>query len=382
MSDLILRFPEHVIFGTDVINRLGHLVGAVGNRCFIITESVMRQNGIIEHIEEILDRRSISAIVHDEIGAGATTANLQSLVQMARASHAEVIVGVGGMRVLSAARITAVAADGNVELGDVLSGRVTQKPSVAYIEVPASYRNHFMLRDECIVTDGTTKHPLVVTVPERTTRAVVVDPNLTLSMSPKYAAAAMMDTLLAAVEGYVSTRSTFYSDTLLLVAIRRLATALDGITETPNDPKHRITASESGMLTALALAATSQGVGGALAYAINSRYMVPKSWIATVLLPHVMDATVNARPEKLKQIAHALGEEARDLKPAEAAYQASAAVRRTIGKLELPGRLREMDLVIDDLVDVAEVASAMEMCGSTPIPHTPSDLYDLIKQAF
>jgi hypothetical protein len=41
-----------------------------------------------------------------------------------------------------------------------------------------------------------------------------------------------------------------------------------------------------------------------------------------------------------------------------------------------------MDLVIDDLVDVAEVASAMEMCGSTPIPHTPSDLYDLIKQAF
>jgi alcohol dehydrogenase len=192
----------------------------------------------------------------------------------------------------------------------------------------------------------------------------------------------MMDTLLAAVEGYVSTRSTFFSDTLLLVAIRRLGSALRGITETPNDPKHRITASESGMLASVALAATSQGVGGALSYAINSRYTVPKSWIATVLLPHVMDATVNARPEKLKQIAHALGEEARELKPAEAAYQASAAVRRTIGKLELPGRLRDMDLAIDDLVDVAEVASAMEMSGSTPIPHSPSDLYDLIKLAF
>jgi alcohol dehydrogenase class IV len=253
---------------------------------------------------------------------------------------------------------------------------------VAYIEVPASYRNHFMLRDECVITDATTKHPLVVSLPEHTTHAVLVDPNLTLSMSPKYAAAAMMDTMLAAVEGYVSTRSTFFSDTLLLSSVRRLGEALYGITDTPNDPKHRVAASEAGMLTALALSATSQGVGGALAYAINSRYTVPKSWIATVLLPHVIDATVSARPEKLKQVAHALGEEARELTPSDAAYQASAAVRRIIGRLELPGRLREMDLAIDDLVDVAEVASGLEMCGSTPIPHTQSDLYNLIKLAF
>jgi alcohol dehydrogenase len=381
MSDLILTFPQHLVFGPDVIQRIGQIVGNLGNRCFIITESVLRQHGTIDHIEDILDRRSISNIVYDDLGPGATTAGLEKLVTVARASQTEVVIGVGGMRVLAAARIVATAARG-AEVGDILAGRVREPSPVAYVEVPASYRNHFMLRDECIVTDATTHHPVLVSLPEGTTNAVIVDPNLTLSMSPKYAAAAMMDTMLAAVEGYVSSRATFYSDTLLIDAITRLAGALKGITETPNEPKHRIRASEAGLLAAMALASSSQGIGGALSYAINSVHAVPKSWIATVLLPHVLDTAVMARPDKLKRVAHALGEEVRELKPADAAYQASAAVRRIIGLLELPGRLREMDLAIDDLVDVAELAAALDMSASSPVPHTTSDLYDLIKLAF
>jgi alcohol dehydrogenase len=381
MSDLILNFPGTVVFGPDVIQRIGQIVSALGSRCFILTESVLRQHGTIDHIEDILDRRSISHLVFDEIGPGATSAGLEKLLSVIRASQSDVIIGVGGMRVLSAARVVA-AASRDRQLGDVLAGRVTGRSSIAYVEVPASYRNHFMLRDQCVITDATTRHPLIVQLPERTTSAVIVDPNLTLSMSPKYAAAAMLDTMLAAVEGYVSVRSSFLSDTMLIEAITRLGAALRGITETPNDPRYRVMASEAGLLTALALASTSQGVGGALSYAINSVHSVPKSWVATILLPHILDTTVLARPDKLKRVAHALGEEVRELKPADAAYQASAAVRRQIGLLELPGRLREMDLAIDDLVDVAEVAAAMDMSASAPVPHTTSDLYDLIKLAF
>lgn len=382
MSDLVLHFPPQVVFGTDSINRIGQVIGSLGNRCFIVTESVLRQHGTIDHVQDVLDRRGISAIVHDEVGPGASTAGLQYLVSLARASQAEVVVGIGGIRVLAAARVASVAAGTRAELADVLSGKVKGRSPIAYVEVPSSYRNHVMLRDECVMTDGTTRHPIVVPVPEGTTRAVLVDPNLTLSMSSKYAAAAMMDTLLAAVEGYVSNRSSFYSDTLLLEAIALLGRALTGITETPNEPKHRVAASQAGLLSAVALASTSQGIGGALSYAINSRYTVPKSWIATILLPHVIDVLVSARPDKLKRVSHALGEQVRELKPEDAAYQASAAVRRIIGKLELPGRLREMDLAIDELVDVAEFASAMDMSATAPVPHTTSDLYDLVKLAF
>lgn len=387
MSDLILRFPDQIVFGTDVINRIGQIVSQLGSRCFVVTESVLRQNGTIDQIEEILDRRAVESIIFDEIGPGATTAGLPELVSMARASKARVVVGIGGMRVLSASRVVSVAVSPDVELGDVLSGRLasgTSRASVApgYVEVPSSYRNHFMLRNECVLTNGATRLPMVIQLPADTTAAVLVDPNLTLTMSPKYAAAAMMDTLLAAVEGFISTRSSFYTDTLLIRAIELLGAALRGISDAPTDPRHRIQASEAGLLVSMGLAASSQGVGGALAYTINSRYTIPKSWVATVLLPHIIDSSVHARPEKLRRVAVALGAEVEDLKPGEAAYRASDAVRTIIGRIELPGRLREMDLAIEDLVDVSEAASSLEMSASAPAPHTASDLYDLIKQAF
>jgi len=382
MADLILRFPRQVVFGTDVINRIGQTIAPFGSRCFIVTESVLRQNGTIEQIESILSRRAINSIVYDEIGPGATTAGLNELVAVARASQARVVVGVGGMRVLSAARVVSVAAAPDVELGDVLSGRAKSNGQTRYIEVPSSYRNHFMLRNECILTDAITRQPLLVNLPEETTTAVLVDPNLTLTMSPKYAAAAMMDTLLAAVEGYISVRSSFYSDTVLYQAITLLGTALMGISDTPNDPRHRILASEAGLLTSVGLAASSQGVGGALAYTINSRYTIPKSWVATVLLPHIIDSSVHARPEKLRNVALALGEDVEQQKASDVAYRASEAVRRIIGRAALPGRLREMDLAIDELVDVSEMASSLEMAASAPAAHTASDLYDLIKQAY
>ncbi len=382
MSDLILRFPDQIVFGTDVINRIGQVVSSFGSRCFLVTESVLRQNGTIEQIEEILDRRAVESIVFDEIGPGATSAGLAELVSMAGASKARVVVGVGGMRVLSAARIISVALAPGMELGDVLSGRARPQRSTHYVEVPSSYRNHFMLRSECVMTDGATRQPMVIQLPENTTDAVLIDPNLTLSMSPKYAAAAMMDTLLAAVEGLISTRSSFYSDTVLLRAIEMLGEALRGISDAPGDPRHRIQASQAGVLTSMGLAASSQGVGGALAYTVNSRYTIPKSWVATILLPHIIDSSVHARPEKLRKVALALGEEVEDLKPGDAAYRASEAVRTIIGRIELPGRLREMDLAIEDLIDVSETASSLEMSASAPAAHTASDLYDLIKQAF
>jgi alcohol dehydrogenase len=342
----------------------------------------MRENGVVDRITEMLERRSIHAIVYDDIGPGVTTALLPEMVSFARASKAQVVVGVGGMRVLSAARTVAVAACPEVEIGDVIGGRVTVEKPTPYVEVPSSYRNHFMLRSECVLTGSTARQPVVVRLPPTTTRAVLIDPNLTLSLSPKYAAAAMMDTLLAAIEGYISVRSSFFSDTMLVHAVELLGRALRGITETPQEPRHRVVASEAGLLTAFALATSSQGVGGALAYSINSRYTIPKSWVATVLLPHIIDSSVHARPEKLKRVAEALGEDVDGMKPGDAAYQASASVRRIIGQLDLPGRLREMDLAIDELVDISEVASSLEMSASAPAPHTASDLYDIIKQAF
>ena len=135
-------------------------------------------------------------------------------------------------------------------------------------------------------------------------------------------------------------------------------------------------------MCALGLSISSQGIGGAVAYAINSRFDVPKSWTSTVVLPYLLDYFEGTRPEKLRRIAIALGErEFEDTGP-RGMHRAGSAARRLLARTALPARLRELDLTLDDLSGAADAASDLEMIGFVPVPISTQELYDILKQAY
>jgi alcohol dehydrogenase class IV len=58
------------------------------------------------------------------------------------------------------------------------------------------------------------------------------------------------------------------------------------------------------------------------------------------------------------------------------------AVRRIIGSLGLPTRLRDFDLNLDDMVDIAGIARNFDMMNYLPRSISAEDLYELIKSAY
>jgi alcohol dehydrogenase len=127
---------------------------------------------------------------------------------------------------------------------------------------------------------------------------------------------------------------------------------------------------------------TKAGVGTALAYAINGSYMVPKSWVSSIMLPHVMEFYSGIASEKLVAVARLLGEEVEEGAPVEGARVAVEAVRRIIGALALPTRLRDFELNLDDMVDIAGIARNFDMMNYLPRSISVEDLYELIKSAY
>jgi len=81
-------------------------------------------------------------------------------------------------------------------------------------------------------------------------------------------------------------------------------------------------------------------------------------------------------------VAKTLGEDVYGLSSSDAAQQASSRVRRIIGQLGLPARLRDFDLRLPELADAAEVASGFDMMSHMPISMTVDSLYDLLKRAY
>jgi len=374
MAELNFQIPSKVLFGSDVINLLGSLVSEYGNRTFLVADVNLHEGRFIEKIQDTLKKKSIDCIVADDLVGGNSRRTVSDVVEFAKASRTQVILGMGGLKTLFTARQVACTA--------ALPARNGKSEPLPYIEIPTVFRNPFLLTDNYLDVDRSTGRPKIVRAPSGLVKAAVLDPSTTATLTTKYTGTLLMDLILNTLEGYLSTGSNFLSDALFLSSLKLLGEAVEDAVRGAKDLRHRVKASQAGLLTAVALTTSHTGAGVALSYAVNALFRTPKSWVSTALLPHIIDIHFGARAEKLSDVAKSLGEDVYGLSSSDAAQQASNRVRRIIGQLGLPARLREFDLRLPELADAAEVASGFDMMSHMPISMTVDSLYDLLKRAF
>jgi alcohol dehydrogenase class IV len=382
MPDLLFHIPTRVVFGLDTINRIGQLVTDYGERAFLVTEAILYEGKVINRVQEILDKKGVPYIVFDEVVPNATSRTVDDGVTLARGSHADVVIGLGGVRTLSIAKSIAMTAPSESDMDDFLSGVQPQGQPLAYIEVPTTCRNPFMFGDEYLVVDGRDRTGKIGRAQKGITKAALIDPKLSLTLPAKYTATTIMDTLLDCIEGFLSAKANFLSDTFLQRAIETLGGVIKEGIQNVDDIRMRMNASTAGLLMGLGLSTSRLGIGSALAFAINARFMSPKSWVSTIFLPYVMEFALNVRGDRIAQVARLLGEDMSDASSVEAPVRAIDAVRRVISSLGLPTRLREFDLSLDEMIEVAGAARSFDMMNYLPRVVSTEDIYELIKSAF
>ncbi|GAB1457005.1 hypothetical protein MASR2M48_23130 [Spirochaetota bacterium] len=201
-------------------------------------------------------------------------------------------------------------------------------------------------------------------------------------MSFKAAAAALLDGAMGAIEGYVSAKEGFLSDMALKEAIGLYIHALDVTIQRPEDPQARMDAVRACFLSGLGLAASSPGLGTAISFAINARWGVPKSNLAAVILPYLLESLSRSRPEKIAALAPLFCEIDPEEGASAAASRAVESMRTRLGVLKIPSRLKDFDLPLERLVETAESARRFDFMNFLPRTMTVDDVFDFIKTVY
>lgn len=383
MADFRFRVPAEIYMGTDSLLKLPSLLSSYGaSRVLVVADPLLHESRSVDRVLALLEDRGIQAILFDEVPDGATTSTAEDVLKLARGSRAGGIVGVGGIRTLSLGRAVSASANGDVSLDEWIDGKSPTGKTIPYVSIPTTYRDPFLLTDECALVDSRGRRIRVLTAPAGTTRAVILDPSLSTGLFPKTAATCMLDILLLAIEGFVSARANFYSDVLLERAVAMAARCVDDFLSRPDDPSVRIEALRAAFLTGAGLAASSPGLGTAIVLALNARFLVPKASLSAVVLPYVVEWASKSRLEKVAALAPLLGEDVIELTTAEAAVKSVESIRTRLGLLKIPSRLKDFDLELERLVETAEHARTLDMTNHLPRTVSTDDVFDLMKTAF
>jgi alcohol dehydrogenase len=381
MADIAFKLDPEVIIGPDTINRAGALCSAHGSRVLVATEQVLYENNHIERLTTVLHDAGIEAIIFDEIPAQATADVAEQAATLARGARCNAVIGFGGLKTQSIAKMTAILTGSRLELFDLMDGRKEESSFLPYIAVPTTGRDPFMFAPYFIAVDPRDRSVKLIKSPPGLCSAAVIDGSLSDSLSGKFSSTTAFDGFCAAVEAYCSAKSSFLSDALLEQAISLYSRMIDSYVDEQNFDLIG-GATNAGFLMALGSAVSSPGIGTALAYALNSKFPIAKSWCSTVLLPYVLEKLVTARPEKMAKVAAIMGEPVEGASVGDSAIMAVEAIRRRMGILKVPARLKEFDLSLDRLVPVAEAAKNLEFVAFSPWTVASEDAFDILKQAY
>ena len=186
-----------------------------------------------------------------------------------------------------------------------------------------------------------------------------------------------------ALEAYLSRKSTFFSDMLIEKALQLMSYATDGSPTLTVTTPPEVLYTQAGCMASLGLASCSAGASTLLSLTINTRYKIPRALVSAILLPYIIEDATTFAAAKLAKIAdiYRITDSNEDTDEKKALSLAEY-IRQRIAKINIPARLKDLSLSIEQLSLAVEDAGQTDLIDSLQRSMTTDDLFELIKKAY
>ncbi len=382
MADFVFRMSPNVILGSYTTTRLGQLAREWGTRYLVIMDPILSEVNLGEKIIQSLNERKIENFTFSDFSDGCSTKTLQRALTLAKEGHIHGIICVGGLKAMNIGRLVSALFNEVHDMYNFVDGAVPNAAALPCICVPTTFRSPFVFTSQAPVIDSRSNQLKLLHVQNNIVKLLLIDPNMMLTLTENQNASMMLEILCMAVEAYISQKENFFSDMFVEKAVELLGYAMDGATSLEITTPQEILMAQSGVMTSIANGSSSLGVASLLSMTINARYNISKSLISTILFPYIIEDAIQFKTERLAKLARILKIADKEMTNEEAAHALAENVRQRIAKSNLPARLKDLQLTVEQLALAAEDAGQIEIVNKLPRSMTADDLFDLIKLAY
>jgi alcohol dehydrogenase len=378
--DISFKLNPEILIGADTISMAGTIAGRYGTRMMIAADHKLNAQ-VVNRLKEILKDSGLDAIIFDGIEEDSSAEMADNIVSLLSAAHCDAIIGFGGARTQSFARMAAIMAPMKMSSFELFDGRDCQGKFLPLLTIPTEGTDVFTASDFFLAADPRNRLIKSVSSPHNLYASIIIDSNLITILSDNNAATYIFDGFFSAVEAYCSARANFLSDTLLEKAVNLYAKLLKkGSTgASATGAINAETFAQAGLLLSIGASVSSPGIGAALSAAINARCGIPKPLCSTALFPIIAERLVSARPEKMARVASLLGA-GKAASAAEAANTAVEAIRNSMTALNVPPDLKDSHIPLDRMAAPADAARKLEMTANSPWTVSEEEVFKILKQ--
>jgi alcohol dehydrogenase len=297
-----------VVFGPGSLARLGELTRDLGGkRILLVTDPGLEAAGHPQRAVASIKDAGLPVFVFDGVEENPTTRHVDACLAFAKKHAIDFIVAVGGGSSMDCAKGTNVLLTNGGVMADYKGYGKATKPMLPSIGVPTTAGTGSEAQSYALVADDKTHMKMACGDRKLAFRAAILDPEVTVSQPPKVGAITGIDAMAHAIESYVSTRRSPFSQTFSRSAWRLLEPNFEKVLREPKNLEARGAMQLGANFAGSAIENSMLGACHACANPLTAHYGLTHGIAIGIMLPHVIRFNAQAVAPLYGDLAHELG---------------------------------------------------------------------------
>lgn len=312
--------PTRILFGAGKLNELAN-IALPGKKAIIVISNgtSMKKNGYLERVISLLKENNVESVVYDKILPNPVKANIMEGAEIAKRESCDFVIGLGGGSSIDASKSIAVMAKNPGDYWDYISGGTGKGKPVENGALP-------IVAITTTAGTGTEADPWTVVTKEDTREKIgfgtkdtfpvlsIVDPELMVSVPPRFTAYQGFDALFHATEGYIASVATPVSDIFALKSMELVARYLPAAVKDGSDIEARTNVALANTLSGFVESTSSCTSEHSMEHALSAFHPdLPHGAGLVMLSEAYYSFFADKVPERLAAMAKAMGEDVDDL---------------------------------------------------------------------
>ncbi|MHC6180046.1 iron-containing alcohol dehydrogenase [Clostridium sp. JNZ X4-2] len=297
--------PRDIYFGE---NSLEYLKSLEGHKAVIVVGGgSMKRFGFLDKIESYLKEANIEVKLIEGIKPDPSVESVMDGAKIMREYEPDWIIAIGGGSPIDAAKAMWVFyeyPDFTFEKAVVPFGIPKLRQKAKFIAIPSTSGTATEVTSFAVITDYKTQIKYPMADFNLTPDIAIIDPAIAQTMPKKLVAYTGMDALTHAIEAYVASLRSDFSDPLALHAIKMIDKYLFESYKGNTEARGHMHIAQC--LAGMAFSNALLGITHSMAHKTGAVFHIPHGCANAIFLPYVIDFNKGACPERYAEIARSL----------------------------------------------------------------------------
>lgn len=309
MEEFSFSVPQNIVAGKGTIKKLPEVAAKLGGKkAFIISGPHLNKIGAVAACEALLAEAGIEASAFTDCEANPSVETVDKATAQFKESGADFIVAYGGGSPMDVAKAVGVLAKFGGSITEYEGAHKVPGDIVPLIAIPTTAGTGSEVTAFSVITDHSRQYKLTVFSYKLLPAYAILDADLITTVPAPTAAACGMDALIHALEAYISTAASPFSDAMAEKAMELIGGNIRRYVANRTDIEAAQAMLVGSLFAGIAFSFARLGNVHAMSHPVSAHFNVAHGVANAILLPTIVEYNALADHGKYRKIYNYIAE--------------------------------------------------------------------------